>query len=58
MEKILIIGNGAREDCILWKPDQSDKVFKIYVAPGNASTAKKSIYFIYLQIPNNIYVFY
>ena len=42
MEKVLIIGSGGREDCILWKLEQSDKVSKIYVAPGNASTAKKS----------------
>jgi phosphoribosylamine--glycine ligase len=38
--KILIIGNGGREHAIAWKVAQSEQVQKIYVAPGNAGTAK------------------
>jgi len=34
--KILIIGSGAREHAITWKVAQSQKVSKIYCAPGNA----------------------
>jgi len=37
--KILIIGNGGREHTLTWKINQSPKVSKIYVAPGNAGTA-------------------
>src|SRR6056297_1323246 len=32
---ILVIGNGGREHALVWKIFQSDKVDKIYVAPGN-----------------------
>lgn len=34
--KILIVGGGGREHAIAWKVSQSDKVEKIYCAPGNA----------------------
>lgn len=40
--KILIIGNGGREHAIAWKVAQSERVQKIYVAPGNAGTAKEA----------------
>lgn len=33
--KILIVGDGGREHALAWKLHQSDKVDKIYVAPGN-----------------------
>jgi phosphoribosylamine--glycine ligase len=40
--KILIIGSGGREHALAWKLAQSDKVEKIYVAPGNGGTAQES----------------
>jgi phosphoribosylamine--glycine ligase len=38
---ILIIGNGGREHALAWKAAQSDKVETVYVAPGNAGTARE-----------------
>lgn len=35
---ILVIGSGGREHALVWKLRQSDRVEKIYVAPGNAGT--------------------
>ena len=37
--KILIVGGGGREHALAWKVQQSPKVEKVYVAPGNAGTA-------------------
>lgn len=36
--KLLVIGNGGREHALAWKLAQSNKVRKVYVAPGNAGT--------------------
>lgn len=36
--KILVIGSGGREHALVWKLSKSDKVDKIYCAPGNAGT--------------------
>lgn len=36
---ILLLGNGGREHALAWKITQSEKVNKLYVAPGNAGTA-------------------
>ncbi|MCF6228542.1 MAG: phosphoribosylamine--glycine ligase, partial [Planctomycetes bacterium] len=33
--KVLVIGSGAREHALIWKLEQSDKVSKIYAAPGS-----------------------
>ncbi|MEN8216672.1 MAG: phosphoribosylamine--glycine ligase [Pseudomonadota bacterium] len=39
--KILIIGSGGREHALAWKAAQSEKVQKVFVAPGNAGTAQE-----------------
>ena len=36
---ILVVGGGGREHAIAWRLAQSNKVTKIYVAPGNAGTS-------------------
>ena len=36
---ILIVGSGGREHALSWKCSQSEKVSKIFVAPGNAGIA-------------------
>lgn len=38
--KVLVIGSGGREHTLVWKIAQSDKVNKIYAAPGNAGIAE------------------
>lgn len=39
---ILIIGSGGREHALAWKAAQSPKVDTVYVAPGNAGTAREA----------------
>ncbi len=39
--KILVIGSGGREHALAWRLAQSDRVGKIWVAPGNAGTANE-----------------
>ena len=36
---ILLLGSGGREHALAWKIAQSEKVDKLYIAPGNAGTA-------------------
>ena len=37
--KILLLGSGGREHALAWKISQSEKVEKLFIAPGNAGTA-------------------
>lgn len=37
--KILLLGSGGREHALAWKIAQSEKVDKLFIAPGNAGTA-------------------
>lgn len=39
--KVLVIGSGGREHALAWKAAQSPYVEKVYVAPGNAGTARE-----------------
>jgi len=39
---VLIIGSGGREHALAWKAAQSPRVAKVFVAPGNAGTARES----------------
>lgn len=38
--KILLVGGGGREHALAWKISRSDKVDKLYCAPGNAGIAE------------------
>lgn len=37
---VLVIGGGGREHALAWKIAQSNKVQKVFVAPGNGGTAR------------------
>jgi len=39
--KVLIVGGGGREHALAWKAAQSPYVDQVYVAPGNAGTARE-----------------
>jgi phosphoribosylamine--glycine ligase len=39
--KLLVIGSGGREHALAWRLAQSEKVQKVFVAPGNAGTARE-----------------
>ena len=39
---VLVIGSGGREHALAWKAAQSTKVEKVFVAPGNAGTAREA----------------
>jgi phosphoribosylamine--glycine ligase len=41
--KVLIIGSGGREHALAWKIGQSPRVDRVYVAPGNAGTARDAL---------------
>ncbi len=38
--KVLVIGGGGREHALAWKLKQDDGVSQVFVAPGNAGTAR------------------
>jgi len=40
--KILVVGGGGREHALAWKCAQSARVEHVYVAPGNAGTAREA----------------
>ena len=39
--KVLVIGSGGREHALAWKAAQSPSVETVFVAPGNAGTARE-----------------
>ena len=39
--RLLVIGSGGREHAIAWRLAQSPRVSRVYVAPGNAGTARE-----------------
>jgi phosphoribosylamine--glycine ligase len=41
--KVLVVGNGGREHALAWKIGQSPRVKDVFVAPGNAGTARDAI---------------
>jgi len=41
VKQILVIGHGGREHALAWKLRQSPGVQRVYVAPGNAGTARE-----------------
>ncbi|HTN28579.1 MAG TPA: phosphoribosylamine--glycine ligase [Burkholderiales bacterium] len=40
--KLLVVGSGGREHALAWKLAQSQRVQKVYVAPGNGGTATEA----------------
>ena len=38
--KVLVVGGGGREHALSWKLSQSERIQKVYVAPGNGGTAR------------------
>jgi phosphoribosylamine--glycine ligase len=39
--KLLVIGSGGREHALAWRLAQSPRVSRVFVAPGNAGTARE-----------------
>ena len=39
--KLLVIGSGGREHALAWRLSQNPRVSRVYVAPGNAGTARE-----------------
>jgi phosphoribosylamine--glycine ligase len=40
--KLLVIGSGGREHALAWRLAKSPRIQKVYVAPGNAGTAREN----------------
>ena len=40
--KVLVLGSGAREDCLVWKISQSKYIDKVFCAPGNGGTVLRA----------------
>ena len=41
--KVLVVGSGGREHALVWKLSQSQRISKLYCAPGNAGTAMERL---------------
>ena len=41
--KLLVIGSGGREHALAWRLARTPGLQKVYVAPGNAGTAREPI---------------
>ena len=39
--RVLVVGGGGREHALAWKLSRSKRVERVYVAPGNAGTARE-----------------
>ena len=39
--KVLTVGSGGREHALAWRIAQSPRISKVFVAPGNAGTARE-----------------
>ncbi|MBI9055320.1 MAG: phosphoribosylamine--glycine ligase [Bacteroidales bacterium] len=48
---ILLLGSGGREHAIAWKLSQSNKIGKLFIAPGNAGTSEVGVN-VQLEISN------
>lgn len=46
---VLIVGSGGREHALAWKINQSPRVDKVFVAPGNAGTGVDAINVVIAQ---------
>ncbi|MDR1918933.1 MAG: phosphoribosylamine--glycine ligase [Tannerellaceae bacterium] len=40
---VLLLGSGGREHALAWKIKQSEKVGRLFIAPGNAGTAREGL---------------
>jgi phosphoribosylamine--glycine ligase len=40
--KILIVGSGGREHALAWRAAHSHEAYRVFVAPGNAGTAREN----------------
>ena len=40
--KLLVIGSGGREHALAWRLAKSPRIQKVFVAPGNAGTAREN----------------